>query len=131
MTPPTPRNTYLFERIFVCLAILSPIVMVIVAGMRPVGTPGSHDRHRPHVPRRDTGTRRGAARRVPACDGPKGCEFSRRREAGRAHGLRTSPQRTSLRVASRRSADARRSAFPARDRSSTTRSSFDADRRQA
>ena len=41
MTPPTPRNTYLFERIFVCLAILSPIVMVIVAGMRPVGTRGA------------------------------------------------------------------------------------------
>ena len=41
MTPPTPRNTYLFERIFVCLAILSPIVMVIVAGMRPEGSRGT------------------------------------------------------------------------------------------
>ena len=41
MTPPTPRNTYLFERIFVCLAILSPIVMVIVAGTRPLGTRGA------------------------------------------------------------------------------------------
>ncbi|MGD0502771.1 MAG: hypothetical protein ABSD02_08510 [Steroidobacteraceae bacterium] len=41
MTPTTPKNTYLFERIFVCLAILSPIVMVIVAGMRPEGTRGA------------------------------------------------------------------------------------------
>jgi hypothetical protein len=30
----------LFERIIVCLAILSPIVMVIVAGVRPEGTRG-------------------------------------------------------------------------------------------
>jgi hypothetical protein len=41
MTPTTPKNTYMFERIFVCLAILSPIVMVIVAGMRPEGSRGA------------------------------------------------------------------------------------------
>ncbi len=41
MTPTAPKNTYLFERIFICLAVLSPIVMVIVAGMRPEGTRGA------------------------------------------------------------------------------------------
>ena len=98
MTPPTPRNTYLFERIFVCLAILSPIVMVIVAGTRPVGTRGAMI---------VTGHLYLAAILGLAvllrvvylqCDCPKGREFSRRREAGRVHGLSTAPQRTSLRV---------------------------------
>jgi hypothetical protein len=41
MTPATPKHTYLFERILVCLAILAPIVMVIVAGMRPEGSRGA------------------------------------------------------------------------------------------
>ncbi len=44
MTPITtaPKNgSYLFERTFVCLAVLSPIAMVIVAGMRPQGTRGT------------------------------------------------------------------------------------------
>jgi hypothetical protein len=41
MTPNTPRNIFSFERMFVCVAILSPIVMVIVAGMRPDGSRGS------------------------------------------------------------------------------------------
>jgi len=37
----SPKITYLFDRIFVSLAICSPILMVIVAGMLPVGSRGS------------------------------------------------------------------------------------------
>jgi hypothetical protein len=40
MTPKTPHHTYLFDRIFVALAMLGPIVMVIVAGMLPQGSRG-------------------------------------------------------------------------------------------
>ncbi len=36
----TPKITYLFDRIFVSFAICSPILMVIVAGMLPVGSRG-------------------------------------------------------------------------------------------
>jgi hypothetical protein len=41
MTPTTPKNKYLFDRIFVFLAILGPILMVIVAGMLPEGSRGA------------------------------------------------------------------------------------------
>ncbi len=41
MTSTTPSNSDLFDRIFVSLAILSPILMVIVAGMLPQGTRGA------------------------------------------------------------------------------------------
>lgn len=41
MTPTTPKNTYLFDRIFVSLAIVSPMLMVIVAGLIPEGTRGT------------------------------------------------------------------------------------------
>lgn len=41
MTPTTPRHTYLFDRIFVSISVLSPILMVIVAGMLPEGTRGA------------------------------------------------------------------------------------------
>ncbi|MGD0492906.1 MAG: hypothetical protein ABSC32_15290 [Steroidobacteraceae bacterium] len=40
MTPTTPKNTYLFDCIFVSLAIFSPILMVIVASMLPEGSRG-------------------------------------------------------------------------------------------
>ena len=40
MTQTTPKTTYLFDRIFVFLAIGSPILMVIAAGMLPVGSRG-------------------------------------------------------------------------------------------
>ena len=39
MTRTTPK-IYLFERIFVSLAICGPILMVIVAGLLPVGSRG-------------------------------------------------------------------------------------------
>jgi len=40
MTRTSPKITDLFDRIFVSLAICSPILMVIVAGMMPVGSRG-------------------------------------------------------------------------------------------
>jgi hypothetical protein len=40
MTRTTPKITYLFDRIFVSIAICSPILLVIVAGMLPVGSRG-------------------------------------------------------------------------------------------
>jgi hypothetical protein len=40
MTRTTPKITYLFDRIFVSIAICSPILMVIVGGMLPVGSRG-------------------------------------------------------------------------------------------
>ncbi|MGD0493126.1 MAG: hypothetical protein ABSC32_16430 [Steroidobacteraceae bacterium] len=41
MTPTTPKNTNLFNCIFVSLAIFTPILMVIVAGMLPEGSRGA------------------------------------------------------------------------------------------
>jgi hypothetical protein len=41
MTPTTPKNTHLFDRIFVSLAIAAPILMVIGAEMLPEGRRGT------------------------------------------------------------------------------------------
>lgn len=41
MTPTAPNSTFLFDRIFVSLAIVSPILMVIVAGVMPEGSRGT------------------------------------------------------------------------------------------
>jgi hypothetical protein len=41
MTSTIPKNTYLFNWIFVSLAIFSPILMVIIAGMLPQGSRGA------------------------------------------------------------------------------------------
>ncbi len=41
MTPTTPNSTVLFDRIFISLALISPILMVIVAGTMPEGSRGA------------------------------------------------------------------------------------------
>jgi ABC-type proline/glycine betaine transport system permease subunit len=98
MTPNTPKNAFLFERMVVCLAILSPIVMVIVAGMLPAGSRGTMI---------VTGHEYLAAILVIAVAlrvvhlrvmARRAARFSRSREARRTDAPRTAPQRTSLRV---------------------------------